>query len=272
MAYSLATSHSGGSRVGAVEAGDQLADLGVQFRHRLLGRFAVGARFLSRVVQVRQVDVEEIRPVRAGQRRLPTSTIHARRLDAGERAPKVVQRKMAQFGLQLVIQRVGPREAPGRFAAVGIVHRRGRADVVCAAALAVQRKPHGRRDRPVAVVEHVPNLRPQDAIVPGGPHFDALLIAPVKSVGDDAVLAGRLAGRHVGLHRARDRGKTGHQRRVAAAGRQAGQVGHRRQVALAEPGNLKAGRHFEASAAFVARSSQQFSGIGVRRLSGVRSA
>ena len=141
--------------------------------------------------------------------------------------------------MQLVVQRVGPREAPERFAAVGVVDRRGRADVIGAAALAVQRKPHGRRDRPVAVVQDVPDLRLLDAVVPGGPHFDALLIAPVEAVGHDAVLAGRLAGRHVGLHRAGDGGKAGHERRVAAAGRQARQVRHRRQVARAKTGNRK---------------------------------
>ena len=149
----------------------------------------------------------------------------------------MLQRKMPELGLELGVNHFGPRVAPQRFAAVGIVDRRGRAEVVGSAAVAVQREPDGRSDRAVAVVEDVPNLRTVDAVVPGGPHFDAPLVAPVEAVGHHAVLAGQLAGHHVGLHRAGDGGKAGHERRVAAAQGEPAQIRHRRQVPLAQAGN-----------------------------------
>ena len=53
--------------VGLFEAGDQLADFGVQIDHGLLGGLAVGPALLGGVIQVRQIDVEEVRLVLFGR-------------------------------------------------------------------------------------------------------------------------------------------------------------------------------------------------------------
>src|SRR6476620_6724442 len=126
----------------------------------------------------------------------------ARRLNTGQRSPKVLQREVTLLRFQLVVKTFGSREAPRRFAAVVVVDRRGRADVIGAAAFAMQGEPDGRRDRAIAVVEDVPDLRLLDTVVPRGPHLDAALIAPIEAVGDHAVLTRLRAGGHVGLDRA----------------------------------------------------------------------
>ena len=198
-----------GFGVRLLETGDELSQLGVEVGHGLVRGLAVGPALLCGVVQVRQVNVEEVGAIFFGRdnRRVDDPS---RRLNSGERSPKVLQRKVALLGFQLIVKAFGPREAPRRFAAVGVVHRSGRANVIGAAAFAVEREPDGRGDRAVAVVQDVPNLGSLDAVVPGGPHFDPPLIAPVEAVGHDAMLAGRAAGRHVGLNRAGDRRKAGH--------------------------------------------------------------
>ena len=61
-------------------------------------------------------------------------------------ATLMVQREVAPLGLQLVVQRIGPGEAPRRFAAVGVVHGRRSADEVRPAALAMQGEPDRGRD------------------------------------------------------------------------------------------------------------------------------
>jgi len=60
-------------------------------------------------------------------------------------------------------------------------------------------------------------LRPLDTVVPGGPHFDAALVSPIEAVGNDAVIAWRAPGRHIGLHGARDGWEAGNEDGVPAA-------------------------------------------------------
>ena len=87
--------------------------------------------------------------------------------------------------------------------------------------------------------ENVPNLRLLDHVVPGGPHLDLPLVAPIEAVGHDAVLGRRLAGRHVDLHGASDAGKARHQRRLIAAADQPAQIRHRREIFGAQAGNAE---------------------------------
>ena len=82
--------------------------------------------------------------------------------------------------------------------------RRRRANQIGVAAFGMQRKPDGGFELLVVLSQNIPNLRRQNAIVPGGPHFDLLFVAPIKPIGNDAMLIGQLAGRHVRLHGARD--------------------------------------------------------------------
>src|SRR4051794_30146369 len=117
------------------------------------------------------------------------------------------------------------------------MHRGWCANVIGTAAFAVEGKPNGRGYCAVAVVEDVPDLRFLDAVVPGGPHLDASLVAPIESVRHDAVLAGRTAGRHVGLNRASDGREARIQDRVPAPDEQAREVRHRRQITCAKSGN-----------------------------------
>src|SRR5690349_911704 len=123
---------------------------------------------------------------------------------------------MAELGFEFVVQSFRSSEAPGRFAAVGVVDRGWRANEIGAAAFTVEREPHSGSHGPVAIVENIPDLRLLDAVVPGGPHFDAALVAPIETVGDDAVFTRRAAGGHVGLHRAGDGRKAGYEYRMAA--------------------------------------------------------
>jgi hypothetical protein len=64
-----------------------------------------------------------------------------------------------------------------------------------------------------------------------------MFVAPVKAVGDDAVLAGRQAGGHVRLHGARDRGEAGRQFCVIAIAHQGREPWHQRDVLAAEARN-----------------------------------
>ncbi len=143
--------------------------------------------------------------------------------------------------IQLVAQRAihfgRLRVAPQRFGAVGIVDRRRRADQIGAGPFGQQAEPGGRGQRFIVLVQHVPNLRPLDHVVPGRPHFDLVLLPPIKSVGHDTVFPRHFAGRHVGLHRAGDAGKAGHQvGRVAPLG-QPLERRHPLDVAFAQAGN-----------------------------------
>ncbi len=124
---------------------------------------------------------------------------------------KCCKGKWPKLVAQLAVELRRPRVAPERLRAVGIVDRRGRADVIGLAADAVHGKPHGRSQGPFHVREQVPNLRPLDAIVRRGPHFDLLLLAPIEPVGHHAMCRRQPAGGHVGLHRAGHAGEAGHE-------------------------------------------------------------
>ena len=112
---------------------------------------------------------------------------------------------MAERVAQRAVQLGRLRVAPQRLAAVGVVDRRGHADVVGPAALAEQRKPDGRRERRVVLVQHVPDLRLLDLVVPGGPHFDFAACRASRSRWRSTPCSRRqLAGDHVRLHRPGD--------------------------------------------------------------------
>ena len=144
---------------------------------------------------------------------------------------------MAQRVAQFAVKFHRPRIAPERFRAVGIVDRGGRADVIRLAAFAVQGKPHGRGQMIFVMREQVPNLRPVDAIVRRGPHLHLPLVAPIKTVGHDAVFVGQPAGGHIRLHRAGDAGKTRRQFGDFAAGHQLPQFRHHGHVFFTQAGN-----------------------------------
>jgi hypothetical protein len=76
-------------------------------------------------------------------------------------------------------------------------------------------------------MQQIPNLRLLDFVVPGRPHLDFVLIAPIKAVGDDAMISRQLSREHIRLHRPRDARKARHQRRSVATARQPRHVGHR---------------------------------------------
>src|SRR5262245_51215865 len=140
---------------------------------------AIRAALLRGVIQMRQVNVEEVRAIFFGRNNRRVNDPRCR-LNSGERSPKVLQWDVALLGFKLIVQTFGAREAPRRLAAIGVVDGSWRANVIGAATFAVKREPHGGSDRAIAVVQNVPNLRLLDAVVPGGPHFDSTLIAPVE--------------------------------------------------------------------------------------------
>ena len=102
------------------ETSDEPADLFVEFGDRFVCRGTIGAVLLRRVVEVRQIDIEEVgaEPLRSedGRRDDPLGAF-----DVRERPPKVLQRKVPELLQQLGIQRLGLGVAPERFAAVGVV-------------------------------------------------------------------------------------------------------------------------------------------------------
>ena len=104
---------------------DQIVVL-VQRRHHLR---AVRSEFLGFVVGVRQIDVEERRPLRLSKidGGIDRPCIGN---DVGHRPPPVHQRKIAVFVAQHSVKRFRARPAPQRFRPVRIVNRGGRADVV----------------------------------------------------------------------------------------------------------------------------------------------
>ena len=181
----------------------QLPNLLIQLHHRPLRLGTVRPVLLRRIIQMRQIDIEEIRPLLAGGDDCRIDNPRGA-VDVRQRSPKMFQRKIAQPITQLAIHFRRPRVAPERFAAVGIVNRRRRANQIGIAPFDVQRKPNGGFQRLVVLRQNIPNLRRQNAIVPRRPHFHLLLVAPIKSVGNHAMLIGQLAGRHVRLHRASD--------------------------------------------------------------------
>ncbi len=197
------------------ESGYEFGDLIVQFGQSLLCRWAVGTDFLSCVIQVRQIDVEKLR---LGLPRGDDCRVDdpGCAVDIGQRAPKVFQRKIAQGVAQLAVHFSRTGIAPERFAAVGVVNGGRRANEIGIGAFAVQREPNGGAKLAAMMAEDIPDLRLLDAIVPGGPHFYLLFVAPIKSVRHDTVLIGKLAGRHVRLHRTSDAGKTWRQNRLFA--------------------------------------------------------
>ena len=132
----------------------------------------------------------------------------------------MLQREMAELVAQLAVHFGWPRVAPEGFAAVGIMDRGRRADQIGVRTFAVEREPDGGFEVLIVLTEDVPDLRRGNAIVPSGPHFDLLFVAPEESVGDDAVLIGKLAGGHVGLHGAGDAGKTWGQGGLLAVARE----------------------------------------------------
>jgi cell division protein FtsL len=122
--------------------------------------------------------------------------------------------------------------------------RRGHADVIRTAAFAEHREPHGRRQVRRLLMKPVPDLRGVDLVVPGRPHLDPLQVAPVEPVADHPVDRRQLARQHVGLHRPRDTGKAGRERRPLAASQQRGQSRHGVEVATAQAGNRKKNDRF----------------------------
>jgi len=131
----------------------------------------------------------------------------------------------------------GFRVTPQRLAAVGVVDWRGHADVVRAGAFAQHRKPDGRFEGSVVLMEQIPNLRLLDFVVPGGPHLDFVLVAPKEAVGDDAVLGGQPAGEHIGLHWPGDAGKTRYEVGPITGRHKPRKIGHRGKVFGPQAGN-----------------------------------
>ena len=136
--------------IGRAHPAGQLADHLVQLGHRRVGLDALRPAALRGVVQVRQVDIEEVGPpLLRGQRgRIGDPPAG---LDAGHRAPKILQRKVAQAVAERAVEFRRPRIAPERFRAVGVVDRGRRADVIGLAALAVQGEPDGRTQATVPI-------------------------------------------------------------------------------------------------------------------------
>ena len=85
--------------------------------------------------------------------------------------------------------------------------------------------------------EQVPNLRPADAVVRGGPHLDPPLVAPIDAVADDAVLGRPTAGGHVGLHGAGDARERRREFGNLAPGREVPQPRHHGHVFFTQGGN-----------------------------------
>ena len=108
---------------------DQRGDLGVKLTAGGQSRRAVGAGPLGGVVEVRQVDDREVRRGRSG-RLDEASRDPPRRFDAGDRPPKLVERKLAQRLAERRVERLGIGVAPHRFGAIGVVLRRGEADQI----------------------------------------------------------------------------------------------------------------------------------------------
>lgn len=149
----------------------------------------------------------------------------------------MLQREMPQLIAQFAVKFLRPGVTPERLAAVGIVDRGRRANVIGPGTLAVHREPYRRRGTGPLFVERIPNLRRQDAVVPRRPHFDFLLVAVVEAVGDHTMLAGQHAGGHVRLHRAGHTGEAGTKR--CAINGQTRQVRHRIDILRAQAGNAK---------------------------------
>ena len=135
----------------------QLPNLLIQLHHRPLRLGTIGPVLLLRIIQMWQIDIEEIRPLLAGRdnRRIddPRGA-----LDIRQRPPKMFQWKIAQFVAQLTVHFRRPRVTPERFAAVGIMNRRRRANQIGSATLRVQRKPNRRFQRLIVLRQNIPNL------------------------------------------------------------------------------------------------------------------
>lgn len=159
----------------------------------------------------------------------------AARRQAGRGAPEMIQGEMAQFVAERAVEAVRSGVAPERLAAVGVVDRRRRADVVRPAVLAVEQEPDGRFQ--ALAGEEFPKLRALDAAVGRGPHLGNATLAPIKAVGHDAVAGGGRAGRHRRLDRAGDAGEARRQVGDLAAGHDRAEVAHRGDVPLAQAGN-----------------------------------
>src|SRR5205823_5891877 len=93
------------------ETGDEAAQGLVEIDERLLRLGTVRSGLLPSVIEMRQIDVEEIRPLapRQMQRRIDDP---GRRFDVCHGTPKMLERKMPQRVAQLAIQLRRPRVAP----------------------------------------------------------------------------------------------------------------------------------------------------------------
>ncbi len=88
-------------------------------------------------------------------------------------------------------------------------------------------------------MKQIPDLRPIDALVVGGPHFDLTAVLPVEAVGDDTVLSGQAAGGHVGLYGTRHRGEARYERCPVPVANELLEAGHRVDILPTKGGNRK---------------------------------
>ena len=100
-------------------------------------------------------------------------------------------------------------------------------------------KPEGRSQGPFHVRKQVPDLRPLDAIVRRGPHFDPPFLPPIKPVGHYAVGRRQPARGHVGLHRAGHAGEAGHEVDDLPGRRHLAELRHDGDVFFRRPGMVR---------------------------------
>ena len=217
---------------------DQRADLGVEFAARGKGRRAVGPSALGGVVEVREVDDGTVG--RCGPRGLDkTPGDPPRRLDARDRPPELVERKLAKFLPKCCVERLGIGMAPHRLAAVGVVLRRRQADEICRGMLRLEQKPGCRPQVWAGRLEPLPDPRRAVHRVGADPHLQVVRAPVEEPVGEDAVRGGPDARGERRLHGAGDSRETGGQGNAPADGSKPRQHRHPREVLDPQARNRK---------------------------------
>ena len=217
---------------------DEGPDLGVELAAGGVGGVAVGALSLRGVVEVGEIDDGQMRRgiFGGGEEALRDP---ARRIDAGQRAPELVEGEVAEAFAEARVERLRVCVAPHRLGAVGVVLRGREADEIGRGVLRLKEKPGGGAQLRPGGLEAVPN--PRDAVdrVGADPHFEMVLVAVVDAVGHDPVLPRRAAGGERGLHRAGNGGKTGRERHLSTERGKPGHDRHPSEVFRPQAGDRK---------------------------------
>ena len=180
-----------------------------------MSRRAVGAGPLRGVVEMRQIDDGKVRRIfTRGLQKAPRDPL--RRLDPRDRAPELMQRKIAELLAERGIERLRVRVAPHRLGAIGIVLRCGQADEIGGGVLRLQKKPGRRAEVRPRRLQLIPEPRGAVHAVGTNPHFEMVRAAIVEAVGNDAMGGGQRARRERGLHRTGHRGKSRSERHAVA--------------------------------------------------------